>query len=95
MSKKVSKKKVTSKIADKVEQLAGANPGEKCPRCRSKKYAVDSATKIKRYCEECGHVWIAQSRDQILLAQMKDENAKLKNRIIDLEEELAKMVVEV
>lgn len=62
---------------------------DSCPACRSSKFAVAKDITMRRYCSECGHIWLPRSKDQILIQGLQDTVSVLKSENASLQNELA------
>ena len=61
---------------------------EFCGKCGSKAFNIAKDAGLKRYCSSCNNVWAPMSEDQLHVAAVLADNAKLKDENKALKERL-------
>lgn len=64
---------------------------EKCPRCGSLEFSIESGPHQKRYCSECNNVWVPLNRTEIELQYVKEALAQLQMKYDILQKENQKL----
>lgn len=64
---------------------------ERCPKCFSMEFSIETGPHQKRYCQKCKHVWIPMSQAELELTAMKQDYGKLKDAYDRLKAEYDKL----